>query len=99
MPNYSFLSQQTTKKDPQILSSNNSSLPLSLETDKIEIDPTLTFSSAEAKGYQWVKDTIFSPQTPTIFQEITNLVASGYCLGRPKIATKSKVLVGLYKPK
>lgn len=99
MPNYSFLSQQTTKRDPQILSSNNSSLSLRLEIDKIEIDPTLTFSSAEAKGYQWVKDTIFSSQTPTIFQGIISLVAGGYRLGRPKMATESKVLVGLYKPK
>ncbi len=68
-------------------------------SENIQIDQSLTLFNCSEKGYQWVKDTIFSPQTPTIFQEITNLVTSGYRLGRPKIATKSKVLVGLYKPK
>lgn len=65
----------------------------------IQIDQSLTLLNCSEKGYQWVKDTIFSPKTPSICRDIVNLIGNGYCLGRPKMATESKVLVGLYKPK
>ncbi len=68
-------------------------------SENIQIDQSLTLFNCSEKGYQWVKDTIFSSQTPTIFQGIISLVVSGYRLGRPKMATESKILVGLYKPK
>ncbi len=86
MPEYSLTSRQTASNDLQFSSS-------------IKVDSSLTFQNSEAKGYQWVKDTIFSSKTSAIFQDIINLVGSGYRLGRPKIITESKVLVGLYKPK
>lgn len=67
--------------------------------ENIKIDLNLTPSNSSMKGYRWVKDTIFTPFAPTLFEETKNLVKKGYCLGQPSKPNASKICVGLYGPK
>lgn len=85
MPKYYSLFQQTAQ--------NNLQPSLS-----VKINKNLTFQNAEAYGYRWIKDTIFSPIAPTLFEEVKNLIERGYCLGQPSISNASKIYVGLYSP-
>lgn len=68
-----------------------------IKLEEIKIDPALTPQTAPQKGLSWVRDTIFSPQAPTISQDVIKLINEGYCLGRPNLTNASEILVGLYR--
>lgn len=97
MSEYPLSNQTAIGNTSQPCSSKSISSYLKIETRNVEIDKNLTFQNAGEKGYQWVKDTIFSPSAPALAQEITNLVNQGYRLGQPSANSASKVFVGLYK--
>lgn len=68
-----------------------------IKLEEIKVDPALTPQTASQKGFSWVKDTIFSPSTPTLTQDLVNLINQGYQLGQSSVNNSSKVFVGLYK--
>lgn len=80
------------------LSDNISQNPFeNSDISAIKINNNLNPVNAKEKGYQWVKDTIYTPSAPALFQEIVKLIKEGYCLGQSSLSGTSKVIAGLYK--